>query len=493
MPSTTHSPQPQPNITYGEDEALTPHAAVVDVPDDLQWITSPAGDVAVDSVVRHPDTAEPVRVIAIRDVTITDPVGDGPYWQRGAVPARQFTLAPDRSYPKNVDFTVPTDAVLTRLDRLYSDLDATHAHSPGSRPLPPSRARRHDQVPRQERLQQFHATLTEQVLSLTSSQAWTDWLRTAARFHHYSFRNTIAIWMQRPDATHVAGYRTWQTLGRHVRKGEQGIQILAPVTRQAEQRDPEPTESAGPGRPQMSPPRANGQEQAHDDPGPRQMVGVRIAHVFDISQTDGKPLTDCGAVRPTLLTGQAPQYLWDGLAVQVTEAGYHLADEHLGNGANGRTDYSTRQVLIRPGLDPAQRVKTLAHELGHVMLHEPQDLTNPAVTVACRGRKEVEAESIAFLVTSAHGIDSAQYSFPYLAGWAQQTNHVEETLSDTAAHALTTAHRILDRLDRNNPAPLITAAGDNLPGIVPAPRASPAHVPRAAIMPASTPDVGMSR
>ncbi|MGB8383067.1 MAG: hypothetical protein WCG47_17775, partial [Dermatophilaceae bacterium] len=131
-----------------------------------------------------------------------------------------------------------------------------------------------------------------------------------------------------------------------------------------EQRDPEPpTRRVEPGRTQMSPPRANGQEQAHDDPGPRQMVGVRIAHVFDISQTDGKPLTDCGAVQPTLLTGQAPQYLWDGLAVQVTEAGYHLADEHLGNGANGRTDYSTRQVLIRPGLDPAQRVKTLAHDL----------------------------------------------------------------------------------------------------------------------------------
>ena len=78
-------------------------------------------------------------------------------------------------------------------------------------------------------------------------------------------------------------------------------------------------------------------------------------------------------------------------------------------------------MLIRPELDPAQRVKTLAHELGHVMLHEPQDATDAATVAACRGQREVEAESVAFLVTSAHGIDSAQYSFPYVAGWAPRT------------------------------------------------------------------------
>ncbi len=92
---------------------------------------------------------------------------------------------------------------------------------------------------RRDRLEAFHATLSDQVLTLTSSSAWTDWLRTAARFHHYSFRNTVAIWMQRPDATQVAGYRTWQSLGRQVRKGEHGIQILAPVTRRKNERDAE--------------------------------------------------------------------------------------------------------------------------------------------------------------------------------------------------------------------------------------------------------------
>jgi hypothetical protein len=222
------------------------------------------------------------------------------------------------------------------------------------------------------------------------------------------------------------------------------------------------------------------------------LVGVRIAYVFDISQTEGKPLADSGTVRPTLLTGQAPQHLWDGLALQVSEAGFDLADQDLANGANGRTDFASRQVLIRPGLDPAQRIKTLTHELGHVMLHEPQDLNDPAAILACRGRKEVEAESIAFLVTSAHGIDSAQYSFPYVAGWAQHSNDVEQTLRETASRALTTAHRILDRLDRQNPTAFITPE-DHAPAIVQAPRAGPSHIPPAATAPARQPDVGPGR
>ena len=346
-----------------------------------------------------------------------------------------------------------------------------------------------DEDTRRERLEQFHATLSDQVLTLTSSTAWTDWLRTAARFHHYSLNNTLAIWLQRPDASHVAGYRTWQSLGRQVRKGERGIQILAPVTRRVAQSDAggeEPGSGAG-GSSQRKGDRPAGESTT------RRMVGVRIAHVFDYGQTEGQPLADFEVIRPTLLTGQAPDRLWDGLAVQVAEAGYDLADEALSNGANGRTNFTDRLVLLRPELDPAQRVKTLAHELGHVMLHEPQNVIDAASTVGCRGRQEVEAESVAFLVASAHGMDTAAYSFPYVAGWAQQDgDNVEATLRGTAGRALSTAHRILDRLDRDNPAPL-PVAEDAAPAITPARLDGAAHQRRGAPGPKPTPDVGMNR
>jgi len=313
---------------------------------------------------------------------------------------------------------------------------------------------------RRERLEQFHARLSEQVLSLTSSTAWTDWLRTAARFHSYSFRNTVAIWSQRPEASQVAGYRVWQAMGRQVRKGERGIEILAPVTRRVEDDDAEAGAGAGTGG-RVHRSSAAAVKEPGMLPPPRKVVGYRIAHVFDILQTDpipgSPPLPGAGAARPTLLTGQAPQNLWDGLARQVDEAGFRLALETPPGAANGLTSWAERRVLVRPDLEDAQRVKTLAHELGHTALHEPDDVLD-LTALACRGQKEVEAESVAFLVTSANGMDASAYSFAYVAGWAQQAGgDIEATLADTATRVLGAAHRILDRLDRDNPAPLPVA------------------------------------
>ena len=201
----------------------------------------------------------------------------------------------------------------------------------------------------------------------------------------------------------------------------------------------------------------------------RVLVGVRIAHVFDVSQTDGDPLPQPDpAWRPTLLTGQAPDGLWDGLALQVAEAGYELSLQYPAGGANGLTMYGPRQVLVRPDVDEAQRVKTLAHELGHVMLHAPVDPENRNVERRCRGQQEVEAESVAFLVASAHGMDTGQYSFAYVAGWAHDAatdngGDVETTLRLSASRALTTAHRVLDRLNRDVSSSTVIDAEDTIP------------------------------
>ena len=183
---------------------------------------------------------------------------------------------------------------------------------------------------------------------MTSSAAWTNWLRTAARFHHYSFGNTIAIWMQRPDATRVAGYRTWQSLGRQVRKGEHGIQILAPLTRRGEQPDPDST-NTDPQRTDTTQATTQAGDGPAGDPSARQIVGVRIAYVFDYAQTDGEPLPDLRAIAPSLLRGQAPEHLWDGLARQVAEAGFHLTTE-----APPQRRERAHRVDHPPGADPAR-------------------------------------------------------------------------------------------------------------------------------------------
>ncbi|MEP6648599.1 MAG: ArdC-like ssDNA-binding domain-containing protein [Lapillicoccus sp.] len=316
----------------------------------------------------------------------------------------------------------------------------------------PSRAPR-DEAAQRERLEAFHQQLTDQVLALADGPSWKSWLATAAKFHHYSFNNTVAILMQRPDASQVAGYRTWQSLGRQVRKGEQGIQILAPVTRRVTVDD-----QAGGDRhtgTRARPGAAHEPEPA--GAGPRRLVGVRIAFVFDVSQTDpipGAPPLPTPPPVPQLLTGQAPPGLWDGLARQVEEEGFTLVMTDPGGGARGRgrTNHTTRHVEVNPDLEPAQKVKTLAHELGHTLLHTPDqipitDLHKPNG----RARVEVEAESVAFLVSAAHGLDTSSYTFPYVGGWMPRKSNLETTLRDTAARVLGTAHGILERLDRDKP------------------------------------------
>ena len=354
-----------------------------------------------------------------------------------------------------------------------------------------------DEDARRERLEQFHTRLSDAVLSMTSGTAWADWLTTAARFHHYSFRNTVAIWAQRPEATQVAGYRVWQGMGRQVRKGERGIEILAPVTRRADDADAGPRLPGG-----------NGSIPGLPTQPARTVVGYRIAHVFDISQTE--PMAGAAdvfaVVQPALLTGQAPDHLWDGLARQVDEAGYHLVVEPLTGGANGRTHFVDRVVTVTPELEPAHRAKTLSHELAHVTLHEPDTVAAQADSSVpvCRGRIEVEAESVAFLIASAHDMDASAFSFAYVAGWAQQAGgDVEKVLAETATRVLGAAHRILDRLDRDNPAPLPVpedAVHFELPGptrapVVAAPPVDPGRHPIVPLRPtdASRGQAGVGR
>jgi len=217
----------------------------------------------------------------------------------------------------------------------------------------------------------------------------------------------VLIALQAPLATRVAGFRSWQSLGRQVRKGERGIAILAPCTYR-----PKTTERAEPAAPAgMEPAATCSGGAAPDAGGKKQVQGFRVVHVFALHQTEGTPLPD---VAPALLTGQAPAGLWEDLAGQVSGYGYALERGDC-CGANGYTDPRRRVVRVRDDIDEAQAVKVLAHELGHLECGHVKDLPT---YLTCRGRCEVEAESVAYVVAAAHGLDASGYTFAYVASWA---------------------------------------------------------------------------
>jgi hypothetical protein len=271
---------------------------------------------------------------------------------------------------------------------------------------------------RAEQLTKVHEQLTAGVLELVKGESWQAMLAAAARFHTYSWRNCLLILVQMPDASRVAGYRTWQSLGRQVRKGERGIAVLAPVTYR---RDNEGEKA----------------EEVEDSPA-RSIRGWKIEHVFDIGQTDGEPLP---AIEVNHVEGGAPEGMWYDLATQVGAAGFTLlreAPEHLS--ALGSMNRAEMAVRVRENLGAAQACKTLCHELAHVELgHGTETCTDS------RSRGEVEAESVAYVVAVASGLDTSSYSLPYVAGWAEPGKEAE-VMANTAERVIATARRILDAL-----------------------------------------------
>ena len=262
---------------------------------------------------------------------------------------------------------------------------------------------------RQATLDKLHAQLSHGVLALNNPQAWQAWLTFASRFHKYSFGNSLLIMAQDPQATHVAGYQAFKAMGRQVRRGETGIKVLAPITR----REPRLDDAGQPVRDEHG----RVLHRTH-------VVATKPVTVFDIRQTDGPPLPDPKIGEATLLTGHAPSGLWDRLQGLLEERGFDVRRGADLGGPNGYTDFGRRLVMVRDDVDDAQAVKTLAHEAGHVILHPDQQGRE------CRGVLEVEAESVAYMVTNAHGLDSSQYTFNYVAGWALNTVTADRDLAD---------------------------------------------------------------
>jgi antirestriction protein ArdC len=255
--------------------------------------------------------------------------------------------------------------------------------------------------------------LTEGIARLTSSDEWLRWLDAQRRFHRYSAQNVWLIMMQRPEATRVAGFHTWISLKRCVRKGEKGIAILAPVTRrQRVERDDD------------------------DDLLIKHLVGFKVAHVFDIAQTDGDELPEAPVSR---LHGDDSTDAYAQLVAVAHTIGYIVEEDHLHDGRNGDCTFSARRIRVEARNEPAQQVKTLAHEIAHALLHESFD--------GSRDLAELEAESTAYIVCADLGLDSSAYSLGYVATWAGGGDEAIKAITASANRIQFAAKAIVDALD----------------------------------------------
>ena len=264
----------------------------------------------------------------------------------------------------------------------------------------------------------LHATIAEQVEELRSSEAWTRFLTFAQAFHRYSINNLLLILAQKPEATHVAGYRTWQKLGRQVRKGERGIRIFGG-------RDVRETVE---------------DEQTGEEKEQRRVRFFPVS-VFDMAQTDPiDPEADDPSTLAHRLRGDDPLGILAAVTDYLTGQGWTVERESIPGGAHGYTDPEGRRVVLDSDLSPAQAAKTGLHEAAHVILHADED---HAEYVEHRGTKETEAESVAYVVAGILGLDTSAYSVGYVAGWS---NCDAETIKATAANVLRAAHTLADAI-----------------------------------------------
>jgi hypothetical protein len=228
--------------------------------------------------------------------------------------------------------------------------------------------------------------LSAGIAELTTSEKWTQYLDVQSKFHRYSPNNVMLILMQNPYATRVAGYNAWKALDHQVLAKESALRILAPMKYK--------------------------KDDAPEGEEAREIRGFKLVPVFDISQTEGPDLPDI----VSKLEGLAPE----GVFVKLTEfaqgIGFRVErPESLDSGANGDTTHSEGRIRVVSTNSEAQQAKTLAHEIGHALLHDPGvEATNELA----RGLKELEAESTAYVICTALGMDTSDYSFGYVAGWA---------------------------------------------------------------------------
>lgn len=293
----------------------------------------------------------------------------------------------------------------------------------------------------QNKMNEIPQMLEEGVHKVFESDNYKNYLNIMSKFHNYSINNTLLIARQNPDATLVAGFKSWEkNFGRHVKKGEKGIKILAPSPYKkkvlVELVDPVSREIMLDinGNPVKEETEVN-------------MTAYRIVSVFDVSQTEGNPLPQIGVAE---LTGNVDEYeLFVEALKQSTSV--PISFENISGVAKGYYNPVTASIAVKAGMPESQTVKTMIHKIAHSILHN--DILDEAEKKD-RQTKEVEAESVAYTVCQHFGIDTSDYSFGYIAGWSSSKETEElkqslETIQKTASGLINDIERIMPQLKKD--------------------------------------------
>ena len=267
---------------------------------------------------------------------------------------------------------------------------------------------------RNQRMKEITERLEQGVKEIFTSEMYMEYLKTMSQFHSYSFNNTLLIHLQKPDASLVAGYQAWQKkFHRQVKRGEKGIQIIAPAPirekEEVEKIDPATLEPVlkPDGTPEM-------EEVVYTIPR------FRIATVFDVSQTEGEPLPELAT--PELM-GSVENYEIFMQAIRDISPTPIRFDE-IESGAKGFYSSIDKEIVIQNGMSESQTMKTGIHEVTHAKLHD-RDIMEEMDEKKDQLTREVEAESVAYTVCQYFGLDTSEYSFPYIAGWSSDRDMKE--------------------------------------------------------------------
>jgi antirestriction protein ArdC len=272
--------------------------------------------------------------------------------------------------------------------------------------------------------------------AVESPSNWQVLLDASATLWRYSGGNVALLMMQMAqrgteEPTLVAGYKEWERHGRSVLRGEHALWVIAPRTARVQE------VTMPDGARQRLPMGEAVPRNALSDEKKTVITGWRGQAVFDVSQTRGRPLLVPREETPSAATSQK---LWDSLSQVARRYGFQLEDSDTQHGlASGFTDFARRRIEVGTWMNAEERVAVLAHELGHVMLHGPEDKTGRLYGSSAdhRGLAEIEAESVAYTVLKAHGIDRGEQSALYLWGWAES---VIQTQRDAFEQDMYTMH-----------------------------------------------------
>ena len=297
----------------------------------------------------------------------------------------------------------------------------------------------------EKQLKEISERLEQGVKEIFTSERYTEYLNTMSKFHNYSFNNTLLITMQKPEATLVAGYQAWQKkFNRHVKRGEKGIQIIAPTPvrekQEIEKIDPDTQE-----------PIIGEDGQPETEIVEMIIPRFRVATVFDVSQTEGEPIAELEVPE---LTGSVQFYDTFMQALQnISPVSIRMMN--VEGEAKGYYHQTEKYIAIKEDMSNVQTMKTGVHEVSHALLHDREVMDAEGV-LKDQTTKEVEAESIAYIVCNHFGLDTSEYSFTYIASWCESRDMKAlkasmDTIRKTSAEVIENIEAQMHELEMERP------------------------------------------